>query len=128
VLTARRRVIPGQAGELVEQPPRGKRPDQALDLPGAGQAGRDHQVEPLGGQRDEGQAVGEGRGLAGDARVGQPGADGRRHLKVPGDLGAVAGQPAAVDAQAGQLAVEHAAGLGARLPVHQAQPAAGHVA
>ena len=72
--------------------------------------------------------MGEGRGLAGHADVGKPGGDGRGYLQVPGRPGAVTGQVAGVDAQRGQLAVEHAARLGARLPVDQAQPPAGDVA
>jgi hypothetical protein len=81
----------------------------------------------LGGQRNEGQAVGQGGGLAGDPRIGQPRGDGRGHLQVPGHLGAVPGQLAGIDPGGGQLAVQDAARLGARLPVHQPQPPPGRV-
>src|SRR5262245_27458198 len=57
MVAAARRVVPRQARELVEQPPRRKHLEQGLDLARADQARGDHQVESLGGQRDEGQAV-----------------------------------------------------------------------
>ena len=81
----------------------------------------------LGGQGEEGQAVGQGGGLAGDPRVGQSRRDGRGDLQVPGHLGVVPGELAGIDPRAGQLAVQDAARLGARLPVHQPQPAPGRI-
>jgi hypothetical protein len=89
--------------------------------------GRDHQIEMLSGQRDEGQAVGQGSWLAGDSRVGQARVDGRGHLQVAGHLGVIAGELAGVDPGLGQLAVQQAAGLGARFPVGQPQPVLGQV-
>src|SRR6185437_7661711 len=81
----------------------------------------------LGGQRDERQAVGAGRWLARDARVGQARRDGRGHLQVPGHLGVIAGYLAGRDPGIGHLAVEQAPCLGARFPVGQPQPALSQV-
>jgi len=81
----------------------------------------------LGGQRDEGQVVGAGGGLAGDARVGQASRDGRGQVQVPGRAGAVPAQLARRDPGAGQFAVEQGARLRARFAVHQPQPALGQV-
>jgi hypothetical protein len=59
VLTAAGRVVSGQAAELIKQPPRRKHLEQAVNFPGTDLIRGDHQVEALGGQRYEGQAVGQ---------------------------------------------------------------------
>ena len=91
LLSAPGRVVCGQAGQLIEQPGGGQDFQQSLHLGGADQPRRDDQVEVLGGQRDEVQVIGAGSGLAGDARVGQPGGDGRGQVQVPGRAGVVSG-------------------------------------
>ena len=53
VLPARGRIIARQARELVEEPARAEHLDQRLHFARRGVQRRDHQVEPLGRQRDE---------------------------------------------------------------------------
>src|ERR1022692_1546366 len=83
VLTAAGRIVSGQAAELIKQPPRRKHLEQAVNFPGTELIRGDHQVEALGGQRYEGQAVGQRGRLAGYPRVGQPGRDRGGPLQVP---------------------------------------------
>jgi uncharacterized membrane protein YfcA len=125
--SAPRRVISGQVRELVDQPRRGQNLEQALDLAGGELPGGDHQVEMLGGQRTERQAIGAGGGLARDPSVGQARRDGPGYLQVPGHPGVIAGQLAGLDPGIGHLAVEQAARLGAGFPVGQPQPALSQV-
>ena len=83
VLAAARRIVTGQAGELVAQPPAGQHPEQPGHFPGPGLAGRDHQVEPFSGQRDERQAVGQRRRFAGDAASASPAATADATCRCP---------------------------------------------
>jgi secondary thiamine-phosphate synthase enzyme len=84
--------------------------------------GRQDQVEPFGGEREDIEPVGQRGRLARHAHVGQATRDRRRDLEVPGGLAVVAGQFGRVQAEAAELAVEQRPGLRARLAVHQPQP------
>jgi hypothetical protein len=56
-----------------------------------------HEIEMLGGQRDEGQAVGACGWLARDSRIGQIRCDGRGYLQVPGRPGVIQYVPSPAD-------------------------------
>jgi hypothetical protein len=77
----------------------------------------------LSRQRNETQAAGPSRGLAGSPRIGQAAGYRCGHLQVPGGLRVIAGQGACRDAQSSQLTVQDTARLSARFPVHQPQTA-----
>jgi hypothetical protein len=82
---------------------------------------RDDQAEVLVGERDEGQAVGAGGGLARDSRGDEACADRRGDLEVAGRLSVVAEQVVRLEAEAAALGVEEAARLRTGLAVDDPQ-------
>ena len=119
------RVVAGEAGQLGQQPRRGKHLEERLDLAGGGVLGGDDQAEALLGERDEGQAVGAGGGLARHAGVREAGRHRGGDLEVPGGLGVVPGQVPGREAEPLPLGVEQAARLGTGLAVDDPQPVLG---
>ena len=87
--------------------------------------GGDDQAEPFLGERDEGQSVRAGGGLARHAGLGQAGRHRGGDLQVARRLAVIARQVGAVEAEAHALRVEEPAGLGARLAVDYPQAVPG---